>query len=187
MAGINRFYYPTKYQSRSQVVSLGVKCVFISHQKKDKDAAKKIADYLLNAGIDVYFDEYDRDLKIEHQSGNPKGVTRSICNGINNSSHMLVVVSPNTIASTWVPFEIGYGYDKTELNVLCLKGIPKGSLPEYVRTAPIIRDIYDLNNYVCNQTGKTKERLIETKMFSAYDNIYNPLSSVMDSCISDPY
>ena len=158
---------------------------FIS--KKDKDAAKKIADYLLNAGIDVYFDEYDSDLKIQHQSENPKGVTKSICNGINNSSHMIVVVSPYTLTSTWVPFEIGYGYDKTELNVLCLKGIPKGSLPEYVRTAPIIRDIYDLNSYICSLTGKTKERLIETKMFSVYDSIYNPLSSVMDSCINDSY
>lgn len=187
MPGKNRYYSSTKYQSRSQAVSLGIKCVFISHQKRDKDAAKKIADYLLNAGIDVYFDEYDRDLKIEHQSGNPKGVTKSICNGINNSSHMLVVVSPNTLASTWVPFEIGYGYDKTELNVLCLKGISKGALPEYVRTTPIIRDIYDLNNYISYRTGKTKESLIENKMFSAYDSIYNPLSSVMDSVINDSY
>lgn len=187
MAGINIFNSNTRYQTRAQAVSAGVKCVFISHQKRDKDAAKKIADYLLNAGIDVYFDEYDYDLKIQHQNGNPKAVTKSICNGINNSSHMLVVISPNTIASTWVPFEIGYGYDKTELSVLCLKGIPKGTLPEYVRAAPIIRDIYDLNNYISSRTGKTKERLIETKMFSAYDNIYNPLSSVMDSCINDSY
>ncbi len=187
MAGINRFYYPTKYQSRSQVVSLGVKCVFISHQKKDKDAAKKIADYLLNAGVDVYFDEYDSDLKIHHQSGNPKGVTSSICNGINNSSHMLAVVSPNSLNSTWIPFEIGYGYDKTELNVLCLKGIPKGTLPEYIRAVHIVRDIYDLNGYISTLTGQTQERLIETKMFSAYNNIYNPLTSVMDGLISDTY
>lgn len=34
-------------------------CVFISHQQKDKPAAKIIANYLLSCGIDVYFDEYD--------------------------------------------------------------------------------------------------------------------------------
>ena len=30
-------------------------CVFISHQQKDKAAAKLIANYLLSCGIDVYF------------------------------------------------------------------------------------------------------------------------------------
>ncbi|MCL4815021.1 MAG: TIR domain-containing protein [Flavobacteriales bacterium] len=184
---INRFYYPTKYESRAKVLALGVKCIFISHQQKDKEAAKKIADYLLAAGIDVYFDEYDNDLKIQNQGKNPKGVTQAICNGINNSSHMLVVVSPNTLLSTWVPFEIGYGFEKTDLAVLCLKGIPKGGLPEYIRTAKIIRDIHDLNVLIANTTGKSKEILIETKMMSNYSNHLNPLASVMDSIISDQY
>lgn len=184
---INRFYYPTKYESRAKVLALGVKCIFISHQQKDKEAAKKIADYLLAAGIDIYFDEYDKDLKIQNQGKNPKGVTQAICNGINNSSHMLVVVSPNTLLSTWVPFEIGYGFEKTDLAVLCLKGIPKGGLPEYIRTAKIIRDIHDLNVLIANTTGKSKEILIETKMMNNYSNNLNPLASVMDSIISDQY
>lgn len=187
MAGSNRFYYPTKYQSRSQFIALGVTCIFISHQKRDRDEAKKVADYLQDAGIDVYFDEYDSDLRIQHQSGNPKGVTQSICNGINNSSHMLVIVSPNTLYSTWVPFEIGYGYDKTTLGVLCLKGIPKGGLPEYIRTAPIVRDIYDLNVYMSNLTGKSPDILFESKTFSDYHSSYNPLYSVMDGFVNDTY
>ena len=33
---------------------------------------------------------------------------------------MLVIVSPTTMKSNWVPFEIGFGYDKTELSVLTL-------------------------------------------------------------------
>ena len=184
---MNRYYYPTKYQSRNQFLALGVNCVFISHQKKDSSAARKVADYLENAGIDVYFDEYDNELRISHQSGNPKDVTKAILTGINNSSHMLVIVSLNTLSSTWVPFEIGYGYDKTELGVLCLKGIPKGSLPEYVRTAPIIRDIYDLNNLIGRLTGKQSQVLLESKKMSDYSNSANPLSSVMDSIISDQY
>jgi len=184
---INRFYYPIKYESRAKVLALGVKCIFISHQQKDKEAAKKIADYLLAAGIDVYFDEYDKDLKIQNQGKNPKRVTQAICNGINNSSHMLVVVSPNTLLSTWVPFEIGYGFEKTDLAVLCLKGIPKGGLPEYIRTAKIIRDIHDLNVLITSTTGKSKEILLETKMMSNYNNHLNPLASVMDSIISDQY
>lgn len=184
---LNRYHNVTKYESRNKILSSGIECIFISHQQRDKDAAKKIADYLLGAGIDVYFDAYDGDLKIHHQSNNAKAVTDSIRKGINNSSHMLVLVSPNTLYSTWVPFEIGYGYDKTDLFVLCLKGIPKGGLPEYVRSATIIRDIYDLNNLVSRISKIDKEILLETKMMSDYGSPTNPLSSVMDTLINDRY
>jgi hypothetical protein len=184
---LNRYYYPTKYESRNKVLLLGIKCVFISHQQKDKDAAKKIADYLIEAGIDVYFDAYDGDLKIHHQSNNAKAVTDSIRKGINNSSHMLVLVSPNTLYSTWVPFEIGYGYDKTDLFVLCLKGIPKGGLPEYVRSATIIRDIWDINNFILNSLDRDKVPLFESKKSFSHSNDTNPLSTVMDRLITENY
>lgn len=182
---VNRYYSSTKYESRAQLVVLGVKCVFISHQQKDKDEAKKIADYLKNAGIDVYFDEYDGDLRIHRQSNDAKAVTNSIKEGINNSSHMLI--SPNTMYSTWVPFEIGYGYDKTELFVLCLKGISKGALPDYAKTATTIRDIYDLNKFIGSVSGLKEEMLLETKMLSDQNSYNNPLSNVMDSLIAENY
>lgn len=184
---INRYFYPTKYQSRAEVVALGIKCVFISYQKQDINAAAKVADYLSNADIDIYFDRYDSDLRIQHQVGNPKEVTKAICNGINNSSHMLVIVSPNTMISTWVPFEIGYGFDKTELRVLCLKGISKGSLPEYIRTVPIVRDIYDLNGYISSLTDKSQELLLKSFSMSEHRSPSNPLVGVMDDIISDQY
>jgi len=187
MEGKNRFNYPTKYRSREQVVALGIKCVFISYQKKDRDAAIKVAEYLRKAGIDVYIDVDDSELRIHHQNDNPKEVTKAICNGVNNSSHMLALISPETMYSTWVPFEIGYGYDKTELGVLCLKGIPKGKLPEYARTATIVRDLYDLNILIERLSGKKIELLLESKMMSSHNSHSNPLSIVMDSFINDPY
>lgn len=55
---LNRYYWPTKYDSRADFLRQAVECVFISHQQKDKQEAKKIADYLINAGINVYYDEY---------------------------------------------------------------------------------------------------------------------------------
>lgn len=187
MTALNRFYYPTKYSSRAQFLTNGVKCVFISYQQKDKEQATKVAEYLQQAGLDVYFDQYDKDLRIHHQANDPKKVTAAICNGINNSSHMLVVVSPNTINSTWVPFEIGYGFDKTDLNVLCLKGIPKGALPEYIRTAPVIRDIYDLNIKVSSLVDKPQSFMEQTKLMSNHSSSLNPLYNVMDSLTSDQY
>jgi hypothetical protein len=184
---LNRYYWPTKFTSRLDFLKQGVKCVFLSHQKKDKEEAKKIADYLIKAGIDVYFDEYDKDLKIHHQTNNAVGVTNSIKMGINNSSHMIVLVSPNTLYSTWVPFEIGYGYDKTEVFTLCLKGITKGTLPEYLKATKIIRDIYDFNIFCENITGIKKENLILESKLSDYNSLNNPLLKIMDTLINENY
>jgi hypothetical protein len=161
--------------------------VFISYQQQDAVAAEKIAEYLEAAGIDVYFDKYDRDLKIHHQNKDPDKVTQAICNGINNSSHMLVIVSPNTAKSSWVPFEIGYGFEKTDLGVLCLKGFPKGGLPEYIRTAKVVRDIYDLNSLIGTLVKRSPEELVKGMVLSESTNLTNPLYSIMDSLILDTY
>ncbi|EHQ43939.1 toll/interleukin-1 receptor domain-containing protein [Myroides odoratus] len=176
-----------RYGTRNKILYSGVKCIFISHQQKDKDAAKIIADYFIDSGIDVYFDAYDNDLKIHHQSNNAKAVTDSIKKGINNSSHMIVLVSPNTLHSNWVPFEIGYGHDKTDLYVLCLKGIDKGGLPEYVRSATIIRDIYDINEFISNNIDEKMVQLFESQKTFNYRNATNPLLTVMDSLITENY
>lgn len=151
--------------------------VFISHQKGDRDAAKKIADYLISVGIQVYFDEFDRELQQAEVANNPQGVVAAIKKGINSSTHMLCVISPNTLYSKWVPFEVGYGYDKTDLKTLTLKGIKNSDLPDYIKTKPIIRDIYDINKFIKDNDGYT------TKMVSV-DYTLHPLSSVMDSIIT---
>ena len=63
--GINRLINESSaaaYRSNS-----GIKCVFISHQKKDAPICRHIAQYIMSAGIDVYFDEFDQkeDVKKE--------------------------------------------------------------------------------------------------------------------------
>lgn len=187
MPGLNRFYLETKYKRRSEFLSQGIKCVFISHQKKDRVQAKEIADYLIQVDIDVYFDEYDKELRLHHEENKPRLVTDSILEGINNSSHMLVLVSPNTIKSQWVPFEIGYGYNKTQLSVMCLKGIPKGGLPAYIRTAKIVRDLYDLDSLIPDLSKSKVTLLKEQRKFFSYGDYSHPLKGVMDSLISDQY
>ena len=187
MSAINRYYSNERYDSREKFLAKGIKCVFISYQKDDSTQARKVADYLKDADIEVYFDEYDKELRIHRQSNKPQEVTKSILTGINNSSDMLVIVSLTTMKSNWVPFEIGFGYDKTTLSVLCLAGIPKGGLPEYLRTVPIIRDIYDLNNRIGTMKNKETKLLVETRILSDFNYSYNPLKNVMDSLIVDKY
>jgi hypothetical protein len=155
--------------------------VFISHQKKDRDAAKKIADYLTSVNIDVYFDEFDRELQQAERDNNPKGVVAAIKKGIRSSTHMLCIISPNTLYSKWVPFEVGYGYDTTDLATLTLKGIRNADLPDYIKTAPIIRDIYDINVFVKKHGSSV---ILESRNYSEYKSALHPLSSVMDSIIT---
>ena len=155
--------------------------VFISHQKKDREEAKQIADYLKKVGIEVYFDEYDRELQIATVNNDPKRVVQAIRNGINNSTHMLCIISKNTLYSKWVPFEVGYGYDKTDLATLTLKGIKNSELPDYIKVAPIIRDIYDLNKFVEKYGVKY---LLESRNFSDYKSYSHPLSNIMDAIIT---
>ena len=90
MAGINRAYSNAIITESRR--NLGLNCVFLSHQKADSSTCKMIAAYLMNAGIDVYFDEFDSDLKFNRQSENPKGVVACIRKGIEKSSHMLVLI-----------------------------------------------------------------------------------------------
>lgn len=149
MAGINRAL--SINESRAKVnFSANVKCVFISHQKNDTAYSKKIADYIMDSGIDVYFDEYDKDLRIYRQTNNPNGIVNCIKRGINTSSHMLCIISINTLDSKWVPWELGYGYDKTSQGVLTLKGINENQLPDYLKTTNIIRGTKSLNSFIQN-------------------------------------
>ena len=54
---------------------------------------KKIADYFITSGIDVYFDEYDT--KIDRTR--PYSVVSAIKTGIRNSTHMLCLFIPKCI------------------------------------------------------------------------------------------
>ena len=99
MLGINR--KSINEQIASCRKQMGLKCVFISHQKTDATICKHIADYLIKAGIDVYFDEYDHDLKEFHQKNNPQGVVNSIKKGIQQSTHSYVLFPQTHYIPNW--------------------------------------------------------------------------------------
>ena len=178
MEGINRLYCEASTLSYRK--KLGIKCVFISHQKNDADICRHIADYLMKAGIDVYFDEYDKDLKNYRQQNNPANVVFSIKNGIQQSSHMLCVISPNTLQSKWVPWEVGYGYDKTQLSVLTLKGIKEEDLPEYLKTVALVRGTRTLNEYISKLVGEYKDKMYASKRLINESIGIHPLDKYLD-------
>lgn len=177
--GINYFsYIDEKYSKNESIPTRTKPRVFISHQKKDSEIAKAIADYLLNAGIDIYFDQFDKSI----DRSDPHSVVRAIRRGIENSSHMLVLFSINTFESMWVPWEIGYAYNSAvSLNVLRLKGVPKEKLPEYLKVVKMVMSIYQLNSLIADIRKINRDQLLlENGLFSE-SNVYNPLNNIMDS------
>lgn len=51
-------------------------CAFISHKKEDADFARHLSNYVMEIGINVYFDEDDPILAKEHKS--PDDVVKAI-------------------------------------------------------------------------------------------------------------
>lgn len=166
----NRYYLNEQQYPRTG------NCVFISHQKNDKEIAKKIADYINKSGVDIYFDEYD----ISINRDDPKSIVNAIKTGIRRSSHMLCILSQNALDSKWMPWEIGYGYDRLHVAGITVKELSKSDLPEYLQIVPVLRGTKSLNEYISNTAGRIEDSMIrEQKLFSA-SMLNHPLDAVLD-------
>lgn len=155
-------------------------CVFISRIRHDTQSCIPIAEYLLDAGIDVYFDQYDRTLEELVREGNADKVTKRIQEGIDQSSHMICVVSSATVNFYWVPFEVGYGYGKLPLGVLTLKGLRDEELPDYLRTTRIIRGTLSFNSFVAELLGDDRRSLEDRLIITKHTDRQHVLDDVLD-------
>lgn len=163
------------YLDEHQFPSIG-NCLFISHQRNDKQVAKEIANYIYKSGVDIYFDEYDWSINRD----DPQSVVNAIKTGIRRSTHMLCILSQNALQSKWMPWEIGYGYDRLQVAGITVKEISKAVLPEYLQIVPVIRGTKSLNAYIAKTIGRVEDSLIsEQKLFSA-SQINHPLDNILD-------
>ena len=123
-------------------------CIFISHKKEDEDAAIEIGEFLTNiAGLNIYLDTKDFELKEAVSIENDRKIVDSIKKGLNNSTHLLCLISDKTKLSWWVPFEIGFAENKNvEISVLKLKGVD--DLPSFLKIKNTINTIDDFLKYV---------------------------------------
>jgi len=122
-------------------------CVFLSHKSEDKGAVIDVAKYLSDAGVNYYLDVNDPNLQLAVNNNDHKKITDFIELGINNSTHVLSIISDKTKSSWWVPFEIGYGKrgDKN-LALLPLKEV--NHVPSYLSIIPKLDGIKQLNDYI---------------------------------------
>jgi len=147
-------------------------CVFISHHKEDSAACVLVADYLKTAGLHYYFDQEDADLQsVSGNNRDPGRITKRILKGLDESTDVICVMSPKTLTSQWVPFEIGYTYGRKLPTVLTLIGIADHQLPEFLKATgvDIIRGIESMKKYVTDLSSDYQildEVLERTKTFS---------------------
>ncbi|SRR6266852_2862040 len=99
----------------------------------------------------------DEDLRNAVSTGDPAGVTQFIERGLSHSTHIMCLVSADTVRSWWVPYELGFAKNAGKpLSTLKLKG--EIALPAYLQISEIIPGTKSLNDYltkVRNGLGKT--------------------------------
>jgi hypothetical protein len=189
MEGVNRaLINPANQIDRilESISDSSVPCIFISYQREDEEYASEIADYIISNQIDVYIDLNDNDLRMHNQTDNPGAVTDSIRKGLNKSDYMLIIVSPSTFKSHWVPFEIGYAFDDKgeKMKLLRHKGISKNTLPSYLKVKGMINGVTSLNNFI--RSVRKQYNLYEHmskagRIRSFSDYVSNPLKQYLDN------
>jgi hypothetical protein len=80
------------------------KSVFISHSSADKKVVRQLAEDLKDRGLKVWFDQWE--IKVGDS------IVERIQEGISNNSFLIVVLSKNSVSSSWVKEEINAAFFK---------------------------------------------------------------------------
>src|SRR5579871_568740 len=83
--------------------------VFLSHNANDKPRVRRLAERLVQAGLRVWFDEWN----IRHGDV----IALKVDEGLEQSRVMLLCVSPNALASGWVALERSTAIHRDPSNV----------------------------------------------------------------------
>lgn len=157
-------------------------CIFLSHISEDKDSVVKIGEYIQNAGFNIYLDVYDENLNQAVRSGNPEAITRSIEKGLEHSTHVMCIVSEETVKSWWVPYEIGFGKrSKKPLSTLTLKNTL--TIPSYLEITHLIRGTAGLNDYLrilSNQVSSLSKSVTQFIDLNKNSKVSHPLDNYLD-------
>lgn len=122
-------------------------CIFISHKYEDLNAAREVAEYIIDYGIDVYLDDHDLKLQKAVKANNSEGIVSCIEDGLNASTHILVLVTENTRKSWWVPYETGYA-KRGDKGIASLLLKEADEFPDYLKIETKLEGFGDLTNYL---------------------------------------
>jgi hypothetical protein len=101
-------YQGQRARSLTEAKAFGIKSGFLSHSHKDADLAKGLVTQLRGAGLDIYIDWEDTDMPAQPNRETADRIRRKIV----TSDLFLFLATPNSMASRWCPWEIGYADGK---------------------------------------------------------------------------
>lgn len=108
--------------------------VFISHRQADSQRAASWVKFLGDYGVTSYLDILD-PTPVTLQG---RQVSRYLHEKLRGCSHLLVVYTPNTKGSMWVPFEIGIATERDSGIAIDLS-FEDPQMPEYLDEWPLLR------------------------------------------------
>lgn len=85
--------------------SLGYADVFISHKQEDYVMAKSLFEKIKNLGFEPYLDIDDEEISRNLSAG---ALADRIRDKLRHAKSLLFVVTPNSIHSKWMPWELGF-------------------------------------------------------------------------------
>ena len=102
--------------------------VFLSHSSKDKEVLPSVINFLSQYGVNVYIDKTDKELP-----RNTSPETGDILKKrIQESKKFIVLVSPNSKDSKWIPWELGIADEKKKIrNVALFPNVQNASMPSW--------------------------------------------------------
>lgn len=153
-------------------------CVFISYKKDDIEFAEIISKYLMNSGINIYFDQRDEILQEAVSKENDQLIVDSIKRGLAVSSHLICLISDTTKLSWWVPYEIGFAEkDNVKIASVKLKGVE--DIPSFLKINDVLNNVEEFIKYV-QQISIYGNLFAEKKLIEVPKEDIDLLSSCLD-------
>lgn len=133
--------------ARDQLRLKGEK-VFISYSRVDENLADSLVSLFDEIGIECFLDRKDIDWG--------SSITYEIHKGLTECSTVIVIISPASLKSQWVPYEIGRAVGERK-RILPLLTHPSLDLPGYLRDLNYKTDLKDVKEYF-EQLFKTSNK-----------------------------
>lgn len=99
-------------RSLNEARTLGVKTAFLCHSHNDANLAKGLVHMLTDAGWRVYIDWQDAAMPETPNRETAQRIKQKIV----DLDYFLFLATPNSVASRWCPWEIGYADGKKQLD-----------------------------------------------------------------------
>ena len=145
MAGVNRAladtYLRGLYEKEIEDGNIRKKCVYLSFRAEDLAAADAVAQYLMGNNIDVFLTkDLPEDRDVEQK-------VRRMEDGMNTSTHLLILLPKRSELSWLVPYEIGYAKRSGKGIAAVLLKSGEDTFPEYLKKERTIWDLADFRKY----------------------------------------